>query len=182
VGEYLELSGRFLLESGITVTSAKQLESSNSSLLKRVVPSALRVFSLSDKLREFNKFAIQPIAEFSPRDLEYNFTQDLTIPEAFKQINIVDVLNNLHGDYIVTKANFATYHTIFKQELAWFQTHNRIDILRTVYYIVHSLKTHNVPWGIGRGSSVYSYLLFLLGLHYIDPIEHELDYREFLRD
>jgi DNA polymerase III alpha subunit len=36
-------------------------------------------------------------------------------------------------------------------------------------------------WGVGRGSSVASYVLFLIGVHRIDSMKYNLDYKEFLR-
>jgi DNA polymerase III alpha subunit len=36
-------------------------------------------------------------------------------------------------------------------------------------------------WGVGRGSSVSSYVLYLLNVHRIDSIKYNLDYQDFLR-
>jgi len=38
-----------------------------------------------------------------------------------------------------------------------------------------------VIWGVGRGSSVASYVLYLLGVHRIDSMFYDLDVAEFLR-
>ena len=43
------------------------------------------------------------------------------------------------------------------------------------------LHDKNVLWGVGRGSSVASYALFLIGVHKIDSVKYDLDWREFLR-
>jgi DNA polymerase III alpha subunit len=38
-----------------------------------------------------------------------------------------------------------------------------------------------VLWGVGRGSSVASYCLYILGVHKVDSIKYELDIHEFLK-
>jgi DNA polymerase III alpha subunit len=40
---------------------------------------------------------------------------------------------------------------------------------------------NNVVWGVGRGSSVASYVLYLLGVHKIDSLKYNLDIHEFLK-
>jgi DNA polymerase III alpha subunit len=40
---------------------------------------------------------------------------------------------------------------------------------------------NHVIWGVGRGSSVASYVLYLLGVHRIDSMFYDLDVSEFLR-
>jgi DNA polymerase III alpha subunit len=67
------------------------------------------------------------------------------------------------------------------EELALFRQHNMIDLLRYLKYLVDILRTNNVLWGVGRGSSVASYCLYILGVHKVDSIKYELDIREFLK-
>jgi DNA polymerase III alpha subunit len=40
---------------------------------------------------------------------------------------------------------------------------------------------HNLIWGVGRGSSVASYVLYKIGIHKIDSLFYDLDVGEFLR-
>jgi DNA polymerase III alpha subunit len=55
------------------------------------------------------------------------------------------------------------------------------DLLRYLKYLVDTLKSNNMIWGVGRGSSVASYVLYLLGVHKIDSMFYDLDITEFLR-
>ena len=43
------------------------------------------------------------------------------------------------------------------------------------------MQENNLIWGVGRGSSVASYVLYKLGVHRIDSIFYDLDPGEFLR-
>lgn len=67
------------------------------------------------------------------------------------------------------------------EELEAFIKHNMLDLLFCLKYTVDTLRANNVVWGVGRGSSVASYVLYLLGVHKIDSIKYNLDWREFLR-
>ena len=67
------------------------------------------------------------------------------------------------------------------EELELFHQHNMIDLLRYLKYLVDTLRANNVLWGVGRGSSVASYCLYILGVHKVDSVKYELDIREFLK-
>jgi len=67
------------------------------------------------------------------------------------------------------------------EELTAFIEHGMMDLLFYLKYLVDTLRENNVVWGVGRGSSVASYVLFLIGVHKIDSIKYNLDWHEFLR-
>ncbi len=66
-------------------------------------------------------------------------------------------------------------------ELEEFRARNMIDLLRWLKYFVDTCNKEGIVWGVGRGSSVASYVLYLVGVHSIDPIKYNLDWQEFLR-
>jgi DNA polymerase III alpha subunit len=66
-------------------------------------------------------------------------------------------------------------------ELLLYQERNLFDMLRYLAYLVQVMKTNQIIWGLGRGSSVASYVLYKLGLHRIDSMYYDLDPEEFLR-
>lgn len=67
------------------------------------------------------------------------------------------------------------------EELLLFQEHNLFDLLRFLKYLVDTMQENHVIWGVGRGSSVASYVLYLMGVHKINSLHYDLDPREFLR-
>ena len=67
------------------------------------------------------------------------------------------------------------------EEIQLFRQHNMVDLLRYLKYLVDTLRANNVLWGVGRGSSVASYCLYIIGVHKVDSIKYELDIREFLK-
>ena len=67
------------------------------------------------------------------------------------------------------------------KELEAFIQHGMMDLLFYLKYLVDTMKENGIVWGVGRGSSVASYVLYLIGVHKIDSIKYNLDYQEFLR-
>ena len=68
-----------------------------------------------------------------------------------------------------------------EQELEAFKERGMTDLLRYMIYLVDFMRENNIVWGVGRGSSVASYVLYLIGVHRINSIQYDLDWREFLR-
>ena len=66
-------------------------------------------------------------------------------------------------------------------ELMKFQDRDLFPMLNFMKYFVDTMRKKNVVWGVGRGSSVASYVLFLIGVHIIDSIYYDLDINEFLK-
>lgn len=67
------------------------------------------------------------------------------------------------------------------QELLMYQERNLFDLLRYLKYLVDVMRQNQIIWGVGRGSSVSSYVLFKLGVHRVDSMYYNLDVAEFLR-
>lgn len=67
------------------------------------------------------------------------------------------------------------------EELLLYQDRGLFDLLRYLKYLVDLMRENNIVWGVGRGSSVASFVLYKIGVHHIDSIYYDLDPREFLR-
>jgi DNA polymerase III alpha subunit len=66
-------------------------------------------------------------------------------------------------------------------ELIMYAERDLLDLLRYLKYFVDTLRVNNIVWGVGRGSSVASFVLYLLGIHKINSITYNLDIEEFIR-
>jgi DNA polymerase III alpha subunit len=96
------------------------------------------------------------------------------MPEEMFEFPIVDFL---HG-----KCTTDEQRARVDQELTLFVNHGMLDLLYYLKYLVDTMRGNNILWGVGRGSSVASYILYLLGVHKIDSIKYELDIHEFLKE
>jgi len=68
------------------------------------------------------------------------------------------------------------------QELELFIKNNMYDLLHVMKYVVDTLRDNGVVWGVGRGSSVASYVLHLIGVHKIDSIKYNIPIEEFFKE
>ena len=95
------------------------------------------------------------------------------MPEEYKRLDIAQyILNICQNDAELQRVG---------EELLLYQERNMFDLLRYLKYLVDTMRENHVIWGVGRGSSVASYVLFLLGVHRINSMYYDLDPREFLR-
>jgi DNA polymerase III alpha subunit len=67
------------------------------------------------------------------------------------------------------------------QELLIYQERDMFPLLRYLKYLVDTMKSNNIIWGVGRGSSVASYVLYKLEIHKVNSLYYDLDIRDFLR-
>jgi DNA polymerase III alpha subunit len=67
------------------------------------------------------------------------------------------------------------------EELIMFQERNMFSLLKYMKYLVDTMRKNNIVWGVGRGSSVASFVLFLIGIHKINSLFYDLSIDEFLK-
>ena len=94
------------------------------------------------------------------------------IPDEYKLLDI--------EKYLIEQCPEQNY-TRLAEELALFEQNNMIPVLKTMKYVVDTLRNNNRVWGVGRGSSVSSYVLFLIGIHKIDSVKYALPIDEFFK-
>lgn len=99
------------------------------------------------------------------------------MPDSYKNIDVLDYLMNL-GNFRGCKAH--EWDRV-QEELEAFRERGMEDLLRYMIYLVDFMRENGIVWGVGRGSSVASYVLYLIGVHRINSIQYGLDWREFLR-
>lgn len=105
-----------------------------------------------------------------------------SIEEAVGNWSMPDHYRELDLDtYFAQRVNTVEEAVRVSDELALFRERNMDVMLRFMIYLVDVMKENKIIWGVGRGSSVSSFLLFLVGLHQINPIKYNLDIREFIR-
>jgi DNA polymerase III alpha subunit len=84
-------------------------------------------------------------------------------------------------EYCISKCNTVDEQARVIEELTEFKNRNLMQLLQWLKYFVDTCLAENIIWGVGRGSSVSSFVLYLLNVHRIHSIKYNLDWREFLR-
>jgi len=123
-------------------------------------------------------FAAMPIMDAYSSNVNIEeFDQTLQahwyMPDEYYEIDIAAwVLDQCKGEAELQRAG---------EELLLFQERDAFMLLRYMKYLVDTMRANNVVWGVGRGSSVSSFVLFKLGVHKINSLYYDLDPREFLK-
>lgn len=97
-----------------------------------------------------------------------------SMPDEYRNLNIRQHILSNH------KLNFQEIQRV-DFELNEFEKRNLVNLLRFLCYFVTVVKTNDIVYGVGRGSSVASYVLYLIGIHRINSFKFNLDIKEFLK-
>lgn len=84
-------------------------------------------------------------------------------------------------NYLMDRCDTQEQRDRVEMEFQEFEKRNMLTVLKFLIYFIDKLKENKIVWGVGRGSSVASYVLFLIGVHRIDSIKYDLDIKEFLK-
>jgi len=95
------------------------------------------------------------------------------LPNNYLDINIDNFFNQFKLSEIQQKRVL--------EELQLYKKNNLYIVLKLMIYLVDIMNKSNIVWGVGRGSSVSSYLLYLIGVHKVDSIKYNLDIKEFIK-
>jgi len=143
----------------------------------------ISLFQVEDSI-EYNRSVAELHAELDLLDSYHNIDMSVDefdsvlqsnwrMPQEYKELDIAEyVLNLCKEEHELQRVG---------QELLLYQERNLFDLLRYLKYLVDTLRKNTVVWGVGRGSSVASYVLFLIGVHKIDSLYYQLDIEEFLK-
>jgi DNA polymerase III alpha subunit len=111
--------------------------------------------------------------EGSLEEFDLQRQQHWFMPEDYKNMDIAGwILSRCHTQEQLQRCG---------EELLLYQERNLFDLLKYLKYFVDVMRENKVVWGVGRGSSVASYVLYLIGVHRIDSMYYDLDIREFLK-
>jgi DNA polymerase III alpha subunit len=141
------------------------------------------LFQVEDSI-EYNRSVAELHAELDLLDSYYNISQTVEefdrvlqtnwrMPKEYKELDIAAyVLGLCKEEHELQRVG---------EELILYQERNLFDLLRYLKYLIDTLRKNNIVWGVGRGSSVASYVLFLIGVHKIDSLYYNLNIDEFLK-
>lgn len=141
------------------------------------------VISESPAVKAFNKHVpkdqeIRVKSECNPLSTEWSF------PDEYKNLDILDYLYTKHVELTKTmdpaESNARDIRLI--SELVKYDRFGLMDVLRAIIWTINTLTSNDVVWGVGRGSSVSSYVLYVVGVHDVDSFAYELDVDDFLHE
>ena len=143
----------------------------------------ISLFQVEDSL-EYNRSVADLHAELDLLDSYHSISQTVEefdrvlqtnwrMPKEYKELDIAAyVLGLCKEEHELQRVG---------EELILYQERDLFDLLRYLKYLIDTLRKNNIVWGVGRGSSVASYVLFLIGVHKIDSLYYNLNIDEFLK-
>lgn len=129
---------------------------------------------IDDEISQFQNFANKTFPNLEVAKSNKENQKSWFIPEEYKSLDI--------EQWVIEQAPpWDPEHARVVEELEEYKKRDMLDLLRWLKFFVDTCRKNNVLWGVGRGSSVASYVLYLIGVHKIDSIKYNLDFNEFMR-
>ena len=111
--------------------------------------------------------------KLSLQDFDNQSQNNWYIPKEYQDLDIAKwVLDQCKSEAELQRAG---------DELIKFQERGMFILLKYLKYLVDTMREHNIVWGVGRGSSVASFVLFLIGIHRINSLYYQISVDEFLK-
>ena len=152
------MRGQSIHVNGMLVDATVDLETA--ALILEDVPTFIR----------YNELSLQAV---TVEEFDHRNQGNWLMPDLYKNLDIAEyVLGLCESEAALQRVG---------EELLLYQARDLFDLLRYLKFLVDIMKQNNLIWGVGRGSSVASYVLYLLGIHRIDSLHYNLDIAEFLR-
>lgn len=99
-------------------------------------------------------------------------------PEPYKSMNIAEYCGE-RLDQLGLDTQM--YQHRLMEELNRVEDRRMGHFLRCLVWVTDTMRTNQVLWGLGRGSSCASLILFLLGVNKVDPVKYDIPMEEFYK-
>lgn len=139
----------------------------------------------SDDIDQFNQAAdelgFSTLTKYIPIDVDQKTFDGVCQSEWYMPDKYKNITDEMLWGWLLDRCSKDTEFERVKEEFFAYKERGMLNLLRYMIYLVSFMRENNIVWGVGRGSSVASYILYLIGVHRIDSIKYNLDWREFLR-
>jgi DNA polymerase III alpha subunit len=95
------------------------------------------------------------------------------MPDKYKNIDV--------REYVLDRVSTDEERERVEMEYAMYKERDLDDVLRLMIFLIEFFRENDIVWGVGRGSSVASYILYIIGVHKVNSILYDLDINEFLK-
>jgi len=94
-------------------------------------------------------------------------------PEIYQQLDV--------EKWLLDKCSTQEQIERVQEEYKLYKERNLIMLLRLFIFLVAYMRENKFIWGVGRGSSVSSYILYLIGVHRVDSLKYGFDIKDYLK-
>ena len=114
-----------------------------------------------------------PDEKLSVEEFHKKSAQEWLLPLEFQTINVYN--------WLLAKCKTEEEIDRVKEEYILFEERELVMLLRLFIYLVEYMRKNELIWGVGRGSSVSSFCLYLIGIHRVNSLKFGLDIKDFLK-
>jgi DNA polymerase III alpha subunit len=155
-------------------------------LAGKIINDQVFVDKMTNDIKQYNRYAEQKVSVYDPTDISIpDEAYQWTFPQQYQQIKLSKYVSQKLVDLV--DADMLTEHqlneriTRVQDELTLIKKHGLTKLFQCLIYIIDRLTAQNTVWGVGRGSSVASYVLYLIGVHDVDSVKYDIDPLEFFK-
>lgn len=141
-------------------------------LIKKALITDTITFSADLNLENLPDLIQYEPSSITVKQFDREMTSRWYIPEDYASFDI--------AKYVLDKCKSEAELQRAGKELLLYQERNLFMLLRYLKYLVDIMRKNNIIWGVGRGSSVSSFVLYLIGVHRINSLYYDLPIEEFL--
>ena len=150
-------------------------------LLTQVPIGKIVVSETNSDIDLFNSLSDEIIHVGKTKNIPLDMSWD--IPKEYSDIDlekfIISKLDLWAVFNLKTTDEYDTYEIRVKNELVEIGLRGIEMIFKTIIFMIDELKSSKTVWGVGRGSSCASLVLYLIGLHKVNPIKYGIPMTEF---
>lgn len=149
-------------------------------LMKNGKPIDGILVDINEETEKYNKLKPNKIDFYTDRlksqtveEFDKEHTMHWMTPSNYQDLDVKTFLiNKCTNQTEIDRVNF---------ELNLYEERDLLPLLKHLIYLIDHFRKNKIVWGVGRGSSVSSYILYLIGVHKVNSIKYNLDVTEFLR-
>lgn len=148
------------------------LKNPDANLKKCLVDKSI-TFDSNLELKNIPDLINYTVSNLEIQEWDSNNQKNWLMPEEYKNFDI--------ALFVLSKCTTDAELQRVGEELILYQERGMFPLLQYLKYLVDTMRKNNIVWGVGRGSSVSSFVLFLIGVHRINSLYYDLSIDEFLR-
>ena len=169
---------------GNTIVTADQF--TRACLAGKTINDQVFVDSITNEIKQYNRYAEQRVSAYDPTDISIpDEAFKWVFPEEYQQIKLSKYVSqklvDLSETSSLTDQQFDQRIARVQDELTLIKKHGLTKLFQCLIYVIDRLTAQNTVWGVGRGSSVASYILYLIGVHDVDSVKYDIDPLEFFK-
>ncbi|HEY6436098.1 MAG TPA: hypothetical protein VIY47_05885 [Ignavibacteriaceae bacterium] len=127
----------------------------------------------SELLQETITFLEEPEENLTFDEFHEKCADEWIFPSIYQQIDV--------KSWLLDKCKTQQEIDRVLEEYTLYEERELIMLLRLLIFLVDYMRENKFIWGVGRGSSVSSYILYLIGIHRVNPLKYGLEIKDYLK-